>query len=542
VANWSNPTLTSLYTDFVNEVKNRDVDLALGLDPATTSPTNIPTNAIRWNSANKRWEKYDGSTWNALSTAFSVPMGAQGTPSIYFGTTADAGLYSPGAGQVAISTGGTGRVFVDSAGNVGIGIASPGALLHAAGTIRYGSNVNYYGEISHDAASTGANIYNHSDSGGHIFQKGGVNQLVIDASGNLGLGVMPSAWSGYKPLQAGSGASFGGYAGDVLSFMGSNAYNDNTNWRYILGGNAAARYQQSAGVHTWHTALSGTAGDPITFTQAMTLDASGRLLVGTTSVVEKQTLNGCLAITGASATSYYIGNNNGAFIDYASGQTRIGAQTSGSSGTSIGFFTATSAYTTIAERASISNLGYLTGTVNGLSSGIYPSKQYFRLNADRTGTNVTTAQSVFGVGATLIGSTQYEFECLMILKAAPISNATVVSFNFGGTATINNIIFMGTGPGRTNKPVFGGFDAAPTSFYYAAAAGGEITASIGIGDICDVAYLIKGTVSINASGTFIPNYQFSVAPGAAWVTAAGSYFNIWPLGASGSNISIGSWA
>ena len=107
--------------------------------------------------------------------------------------------------------------------------------------------------------------------------------LIKDASGNLGLGVTPSAWAGYKPLQAGSGASFGGYAGDALSFMGSNTYNDNTNWRYILSGNAAARYQQSAGVHAWYNAPSGTAGNAITFTQAMTLDASGNLALGTTS-------------------------------------------------------------------------------------------------------------------------------------------------------------------------------------------------------------------------------------------------------------------
>jgi hypothetical protein len=36
-------------------------------------------------------------------------------------------------------------------------------------------------------------------------------------------------------------------------------------------------------VHQWFNAPSGTAGNAITFTQAMTLDASGNLLVGTTS-------------------------------------------------------------------------------------------------------------------------------------------------------------------------------------------------------------------------------------------------------------------
>jgi hypothetical protein len=110
--------------------------------------------------------------------------------------------------------------------------------------------------------------------------------LTFDGT-NLGLGVTPSAWGGYRPLQAGSGASFGGYVGDALSFMGSNTYNDSTNWKYILGGNAAARYQQSAGQHTWYTAPSGTAGAAISFTQAMTLTAAGNVGIGTSAPAAK---------------------------------------------------------------------------------------------------------------------------------------------------------------------------------------------------------------------------------------------------------------
>jgi hypothetical protein len=46
---------------------------------------------------------------------------------------------------------------------------------------------------------------------------------------------------------------------------------------------AATLYQQGAGTHAWYTAASGTAGDAISFSQAMTLDASGNLGIGTTS-------------------------------------------------------------------------------------------------------------------------------------------------------------------------------------------------------------------------------------------------------------------
>jgi len=44
-----------------------------------------------------------------------------------------------------------------------------------------------------------------------------------------------------------------------------------------------ALYQQAAGSHIWYNAAAGTAGNAISFTQAMTLDSSGNLLVGTTS-------------------------------------------------------------------------------------------------------------------------------------------------------------------------------------------------------------------------------------------------------------------
>jgi len=64
--------------------------------------------------------------------------------------------------------------------------------------------------------------------------------------------------------------------------VNNNAYfTQGGQWTYIANGNAS-RYEQVSGTHAWSTAPSGTAGNAITFTQAMTLDASGNLLVGTT--------------------------------------------------------------------------------------------------------------------------------------------------------------------------------------------------------------------------------------------------------------------
>lgn len=75
---WTLPSTNDQYGNYLAYLKNRDVDLALGLDPATTSPTNVPTNAIRWNSANKFWEKYNGVTWAALTSQYAIDVTSLG--------------------------------------------------------------------------------------------------------------------------------------------------------------------------------------------------------------------------------------------------------------------------------------------------------------------------------------------------------------------------------------------------------------------------------------------------------------------------------
>jgi hypothetical protein len=104
----------------------------------------------------------------------------------------------------------------------------------------------------------------------------------IDSAGNLGLGVTPSAWdSSVKALQVGSGAALHD-AGSGNTILSSNLYYSSTGNRYIATDFATA-YQQNNGLHYWYTAASGTAGNTISFTQALTLHASGGLSLGNTS-------------------------------------------------------------------------------------------------------------------------------------------------------------------------------------------------------------------------------------------------------------------
>jgi hypothetical protein len=148
------------------------------------------------------------------------------------------------------------------------------------------------------------------------------DRLTVDISGNLGLGVTPSAWgSGFKALTvAGQGSSFIALTSSPYTWVGSNWYNDGTNDRYVVS-NSAALYRVALGSHAWFTAASGTAGNAISFTQAMSLGADGNLLLGTTSngLVAART---CIQSTmGEYGTAYQSPSNGGVYYHIVFGQT-----------------------------------------------------------------------------------------------------------------------------------------------------------------------------------------------------------------------------
>ena len=69
---------------------------------------------------------------NGSNSALS--LGSAATPSLKFAGDTNTGIYSPGADQVAISTNGTGRLFVDSNGRVGVGVSNPAFPLQINGS------------------------------------------------------------------------------------------------------------------------------------------------------------------------------------------------------------------------------------------------------------------------------------------------------------------------------------------------------------------------------------------------------------------------
>ena len=159
--------------------------------------------------------------------------------------------------------------------HVNSGSDTAGNTTRIAMTVGTGSNV-YLDAINVGGAGSGSDLAIYTRPSG-----GGVTERMrLDASGNLGLGVTPSAWaSGWRALQTLGGNSF--YTDSTVSALASNAIFDGS-WKYVNTAGAGT-YQINRNSHNWFVAPSGTAGNAVTFTQAMTLDASGNLGVGTTA-------------------------------------------------------------------------------------------------------------------------------------------------------------------------------------------------------------------------------------------------------------------
>jgi hypothetical protein len=115
--------------------------------------------------------------------------------------------------------------------------------------------------------------------------------MKLSSSGNLGLGVTPSTWQDAKAIQVGSTAApylalFQQTTSTSDGYLGWNArLTGDRTFAYITTGDAVSLYRLNAGNHVWFNAPSGTAGNTITFTQAMTLFSTGNLLVGTPSPI-----------------------------------------------------------------------------------------------------------------------------------------------------------------------------------------------------------------------------------------------------------------
>jgi hypothetical protein len=246
--------------------------VTIGSTPITTSGTITLAIATASGSQQGLLSSTDWTTFNNKQNALTNPVTGTGTTN-----------YLPKF--TGTSTIGNSQVF-DNGTNVGIGTVTPSYKLDVSGAIQtsvasgngslYINNSSLSGKfwtLIPETASGETNL---------LWYYGGAGASVkmnLTNSGNLGLGVSPSA--SQDPILE---SRYGLFMGRDETNLLNNAY-FNSGWKYAQTGYFANRYYQNGytGGHQFFTAPSGTAGNAISFTQAMTLDASGRLGIGTTS-------------------------------------------------------------------------------------------------------------------------------------------------------------------------------------------------------------------------------------------------------------------
>jgi hypothetical protein len=219
--------------------------------------------------------------------------GSASAPTISHEGDSNTGIFFPAADTIAFTEGGVESMRITSTGDVCIGTTSAIGTLtvdtaDGTGGVVFGDISTVANDTSLYLRSTGESIISTGSTGKLVFKRGGpagTEAMRLDASGNMGLSVTPSAWNSLYPSIQVETASLTGV--NALSYfaLGANAYistsNDDAGAKYIVNG-YATRFKSESGVFKWQIAASGTAGDTISFTQAMTLTAAGDLLVGKT--------------------------------------------------------------------------------------------------------------------------------------------------------------------------------------------------------------------------------------------------------------------
>jgi hypothetical protein len=198
------------------------------------------------------------------------------------------------------------------------------------------------------------------------------------------------------------------------------------------------------------------------------------------------------------------------------------------------FSTTPNASNTLVERLRIGNGGYLTTWAN---THLIPGMLFKVLTANEAGGNVNTAQPWFPTGGAVSveADTTYFFEGVMWISRSAGANSHTTGLLFGGTATLTSIMYAAQ-CGEGDVAAIGDSDivtANVATLTNIKAASTSTTEQIKV--------TVQGTVRINAAGTFIPQFQYSAAPGGAPSILANTYFQLTKIG-SGTVATQGTWA
>ncbi len=419
-------TLSSLTVSGSARIANASGNKIMQLGQATPSANDASSLEFQASSTQTNWAIR--TNWNvAGALEFNPSSSAGGT------TYTTPAMYLTSSGNLAVDTN---TLYVDAANNrVGVGTASPSNTLDVITTTTVTNTLVDTLRISAITTNTAAaglgtgivfsaerpsgeinlsraaiyGVSQSADESGYLSfwtrtntGSGDFNEKMrLDASGNLGLGVTPSAWTTFKVFQSqrSAFASYSDGSPNAATVITTNAFYDG-NWKYIesIG---ATNYEQAtspSAAHKWFVAPSGTAGGTISFTQAMTLDASGNLTVGAGTINATRTSGDSRVLaTAAGVANTVLGFNN-------SGST-VGGMVN-----NVGYVNVLQAYplvfgTDSTERARITSGGYFKASNDGAYNDSAGAYHEFLTNAGNWAlyTNNKATSSMLGVNVVFSG-------------------------------------------------------------------------------------------------------------------------------------------
>jgi len=323
-----------------------------------------------------------------------VPAGSAGAPSIQVGVGASVapGLYGAGTDLLGISTGGAGRIFIDSTGRLGVGTSSPQNALVVSNGGAEGLEIVPTGGTPNVIAfnrSTAAYAPLTLNGSVHILQTSGTERLRIDSSGRVGIGTSApeqilTIVNNSTSVATGSTLSVVGGTTNIAGEGGSIAFSN-----FVKSGVTSAARIRSGLVNaitqeTGYLVFDTNGGSGLT--ERLRIDNNGNVGIGTSSPGYKLTVRSDSSATNAATpydnTGFVIRNDDTTAGNYSSLSfntlssisadisvaTIAGISTSKTNGASTGELVFYTTNSTVNERARIDSSGrLLVGTSSARS-------------------------------------------------------------------------------------------------------------------------------------------------------------------------------